>query len=103
MRPTSRYGLIDIADDNQVRNFAEKPKAEGWASAGYFVFDRRVVDYVGGDECILERDPLEQLAREGQLVVYQHDGFFFAMDTFREFQILNEMWDSGKAPWKVWS
>jgi glucose-1-phosphate cytidylyltransferase len=103
MRPTSRYGLIDIADDNQVRNFAEKPKAEGWASAGYFVFDRRVVDYVGGDECILERDPLEQLAREGQLMVYQHDGFFFAMDTFREFQILNEMWDSGKAPWKVWS
>jgi len=103
MRPTSRYGLIDVGDDNAVRNFAEKPKAEGWASAGYFVFDRRVIDYIDGDDCILEREPLEQLAKEGQLMVYRHDGFFFAMDTFREFQILNEMWDTGKAPWKVWS
>jgi glucose-1-phosphate cytidylyltransferase len=102
MRPVSRFGLLDVGDDNLVRNFAEKPKAEGWASAGYFVFDRRVLDYLGGDDCILEREPLEQLARECQLMVYRHDGFFFAMDTFREFQMLNDMWKSGNAPWKVW-
>lgn len=103
IRPISRFGLIDIDESNIVRNFAEKPKAEGWASAGYFVFDRRVLDYIGSDDCILEREPLEKLAREGQLMVYRHDGFFFAMDTFREYQILNQMWDSGEAPWKVWS
>lgn len=103
MRPVSRFGLLDVGDDNRVRNFAEKPKAEGWASAGYFVFHRRVLDYLGGDDCILEREPLEELARAGELMVYRHDGFFFAMDTFREFQLLNEMWKTGNAPWKVWS
>jgi len=103
IRPISRFGLIDVDESNIVRNFAEKPKAEGWASAGYFVFDRRVLDYIGSDDCILEREPLEKLASEGQLIVYRHDGFFFAMDTFREYQILNQMWDSGEAPWKVWS
>jgi glucose-1-phosphate cytidylyltransferase len=61
-----------------------------------------VIDYLGGEDCFLEREPLERLAREGQLMAYRHEGFFFAMDTFREYQILNEMWNSGKAPWKVW-
>lgn len=103
MRPISRFGLLDVGNDNRVRNFAEKPKADGWASAGYFVFDRRVLDYLGGDDCILEREPLEELARAGELMVYRHDGFFFAMDTFREFQMLNDMWKKGNAPWKVWS
>lgn len=103
MRPTSRFGLIDIGSNNIVNSFAEKPKSDGWASAGYFVFDRRVLDYIGQDDCILEREPLETLAKERQLMAYQHDGFFFAMDTFREYQMLNELWNSGNAPWKVWS
>jgi glucose-1-phosphate cytidylyltransferase len=103
MRPTSRFGLLDINDQAEVKQFAEKPLSEGWASAGYFVFDRKVIDYLGGDECFLEREPLERLAKEGQLMAYRHEGFFFAMDTFREYQILNEMWNSGKAPWKVWA
>ncbi|MFM7318062.1 MAG: glucose-1-phosphate cytidylyltransferase [Isosphaeraceae bacterium] len=103
IRPTSRFGLIDVADNNQVKNFAEKPRAEGWASAGYFVFDRRVLDYLDDSNCMLEREPLEKLAADGQLMVYRHDDFFVAMDTFREYQLLNDMWNSGQAPWKVWS
>ena len=59
-------------------------------------------DYLGGDDCILEREPLERLAAENELMVFRHDGFFFAMDTYREYQALNEMWASGRAPWKIW-
>ena len=81
-------------------NFVEKPKSDAWASAGFFVFEREVLDYLDGDECILESEPLERLAAEGQLVAYNHDGFFYAMDTYREFQILNDLWKSGQAPWK---
>ncbi|MFN9040915.1 MAG: glucose-1-phosphate cytidylyltransferase, partial [Planctomyces sp.] len=85
-----------------VQRFAEKPKTEGWASAGFFVLNRRVFDYLDGPQCVFEQKPLERLAREQQLVAYQHEGFFFAMDTFREYQYLNELWDSGRSPWKVW-
>ena len=82
--------------------FAEKPQLSGWANAGFFVFNRRIYDYLSGDSCILEHEPLERLAREGQLMAYRHDGFFFAMDTYREYQSLNELWAKGEAPWKVW-
>jgi glucose-1-phosphate cytidylyltransferase len=83
-------------------SFAEKPQLNGWASAGFFVFNRRVFDYLSGDNCVLEREPLERLASEGQLIAYRHKGFFYAMDTYREYQYLNEIWATGKAPWKVW-
>lgn len=102
VRPSSRFGLLDLDESGRVVQFSEKPKLDGWASAGYFVFDRRVFDYLGGDECVLEREPLERLASEGQLMVYRHDGFFFAMDTYREYLTLNELWNNGQAPWKVW-
>lgn len=101
-RPVSRFGILDIDSENQVQNFIEKPKSDAWASAGYFVFQRRVFDYLDGDQCILEHEPLQRLAAERQLVAYNHDGTFFAMDTYREFQILNDLWKSGQAPWKVW-
>jgi glucose-1-phosphate cytidylyltransferase len=101
-RPVSRFGILDINADHQVMNFIEKPRSDAWASAGFFVFNRRVFDYLDGDECILEKEPLERLAAERQLVAYNHDGFFYAMDTYREYQILNELWKSGRAPWKVW-
>jgi glucose-1-phosphate cytidylyltransferase len=92
-----------VDEGKRVRDFAEKPQIEGWASAGFFVFNRRVFDYLdAGLECVLERDPLERLAAEGQLLAYQHSGFFFAMDTYREYLYLNELWNSGKAPWRVW-
>ena len=101
-RPISRFGILDINSENQVQNFIEKPRSDAWASAGYFVFQRQVFDYLDGDQCILEHEPLERLAAERELVAYNHDGTFFAMDTYREFQILNDLWKSEQAPWKVW-
>jgi glucose-1-phosphate cytidylyltransferase len=104
VRPVSRFGILEIDDNNLARRFAEKPKDQGWINAGYFVFNRKVFDYIdGGDKQILEHEPLARLAAEGQLMAFRHDGFFYAMDTFREYEVLNQMWNSGKAPWKVWS
>ncbi len=103
IRPISRFGVLDLDSEGQVKRFAEKPQTEGWINAGFFVFHRRVFDYIeGGDGCILEREPLERLAADNQLVAYRHEGFFFAMDTYRDFEAVNKIWDSGQAPWKVW-
>ncbi len=101
-RPASRFGILDISAQAEVKNFIEKPKSDAWASAGFFVFEPSVFDYLSGDNCILEKEPLERLAAEGQLMAYHHHGFFYAMDTFREYQVLNDLWKSGEAPWKVW-
>jgi glucose-1-phosphate cytidylyltransferase len=101
--PTSRFGMLDVTDSGLVKRFAEKPQLDGAVSAGFFVFNRRVCDYLTGDDCILEREPLERLASEGQLMAWRHQGCFFAMDTYREYKALNELWASGKAPWKVWA
>jgi len=105
VHPTSRFGVLSMQDrggENAVTSFAEKPRAEGWTSAGFFVFNRKVFDYLWAGDCTMEREPLERLANEGELVAYRHDGFFFAMDTYREYQYLNEIWASNEAPWKVW-
>ena len=102
-RPASRFGILDISESNQVKNFIEKPKSDAWASAGFFVFERKIFEYLDGDQCVLEREPLERLATEGQLMAYHHEGFFYAMDTYREYQALNELWRSGEAPWKKWA
>ena len=99
--PSSRFGVLET-NKNRVMSFLEKPRTEGIASAGFFVFNRKVFDYLGGDDCILEHEPLERLAREGELMAYKHEGFFFAMDTYREYEYLNELWSKGQAPWKVW-
>ena len=89
VRPVSRFGMLDLDADGRVKRFAEKPQAEGWINAGYFVFHRRVFDYLdGGDACIMEHEPLERLAADGQMVAYRHEGFFFAMDTYREYEAL---------------
>jgi glucose-1-phosphate cytidylyltransferase len=98
----SRYGTLTI-DDDTVTSFAEKPQTEGWISVGFFVFNKKIFDYVTNDEnCVFEQEPLKKLADEGELMAYKHEGFFAAMDTFRETQTLNQMWDSGNAPWKTW-
>ena len=103
VRPISRYGILEIDRGGRVESFAEKPQLSGWASAGYFVLDRRVFNYLDADPaCVFERGPLELLASQGELMAYQHDGFFFAMDTYREYLMLNELWDKNEAPWKVW-
>ena len=103
VRPISRFGILNTNDKGFVTNFTEKPLLDGWINAGFFVFNRKIFDYLDGDDCILEREPLERLAREGELVAFRHEGFFYAMDTYREFKFLNELWDSNQAPWKVWA
>ena len=102
VRPQSRFGIVETANDGTVLAFNEKPQLDGWASAGFLVFERRLFDYIEGDGCVLEREPLERLAAEGQLMAYRHDGFFYAMDTYREYLYLNELWQSGNAPWRAW-
>ena len=100
--PISRFGMLELADENRVVKFTEKPKSNGWMNAGFFVFQREFFDYLGGDDCILEREPMERLAAEKQLMAYRHEGFFYAMDTYREYQHLNDLWTRKAAPWKVW-
>jgi glucose-1-phosphate cytidylyltransferase len=103
VRPTSRFGILELDSTGAVSRFAEKPTLDGWVSAGFFIFNRGVFDYLKTDpSCVLEQEPMEHLARAGELIGYRYDGFFYAMDTYREFQFLNDQWESGKAPWKVW-
>jgi glucose-1-phosphate cytidylyltransferase len=103
VRPFSRFGVMELEEDGKVNRFAEKPQVEGWASAGFFVFQREVLDYLSAESsCVLETEPLIRLAEAGQLMAYRHDGFFYPMDTFREYLYLNELWKSGRAPWAVW-
>ena len=103
VQPVSRFGITMINERSEVTSFSEKPKVEGWVSAGFFVLNRRIFDYLSGDDGeVLEREPLERLAREGQLMAYKHDGFFFPVDTYRDYLHANEMWKQGAAPWKVW-
>jgi glucose-1-phosphate cytidylyltransferase len=102
VRPASRFGALAL-DGDAVREFAEKPQAdEGWINGGFFVFEPRLFDYIAGDETSLEREPLERLAADGQLMAYRHDGFWQPMDTLREKELLEALWASGEAPWKTW-
>ncbi len=103
VRPSSRFGELSIADDT-VTAFREKPQVEGgWINGGFFVFEPAVLDYIDTDSDKLEEHALEQLAAARELAVYQHTGFWQCMDTYREMSLLNDMWSSGEAPWKVWS
>lgn len=102
-QPSGKFGAVDIAPDGLVRTFQEKPVGDGaWINAGYFVCEPTVFDYIGGDGTVFEREPLETLAREGRMDAYKHTGFWKPMDTMRDNVELNQMWDSGQAPWKVW-
>ncbi|MCL4425366.1 MAG: glucose-1-phosphate cytidylyltransferase [Firmicutes bacterium] len=100
--PPARFGSLEL-DGEQVVRFCEKPLlGEGLISGGFFVFEPEVVDYLVDDDTVLERDPLETLARNGQLMAYRYRGFWQCMDTLKEANTLNQLWASGKAPWKVW-
>lgn len=102
VRPPARFGGLRF-DGNQVEEFTEKPQAgEGWINGGFFVLEPDVLSYIQEDTTMWERDPLEQLTGEGQLVAYKYEGFWQAMDTLREKRLLESLWDSGDAPWKVW-
>ena len=101
--PRSHYGELNIAD-GRVLSFREKPEVQGsFISGGYFVLNREFFNYLSDDEgCVLEREPLERLAKDGQLAVYTHEGFWQCMDTYRDYLYLNELWDQGNAQWRVW-
>jgi glucose-1-phosphate cytidylyltransferase len=101
VRPPARFGGLNLSGD-RVCEFSEKPQTgEGWINGGYFVFEPGVFDYIAGDETILERDPLERLAAEGELMAFRHPGFWQPMDTLRDKQLLESLWNSGKAPWSI--
>lgn len=104
VRQTSRFGVLDVTEKGVVSRFEEKPKLDGWINIGFIVFERAVFDYLrgGNDGTVLEQETLRRLAEDGELRAYRHDGFFFAMDTYREYLHLNELWNTGKAPWCVW-
>lgn len=102
VNPSSRFGVMDIGNKGQVNQFREKPVLDSWINGGFFIFEKDIVDYLDS-ECVLEKDPLMNLAKEGELVAYQHSGFWQPMDTMRECELLNELWNSGAAPWKNWA
>jgi len=103
VQPSGRFGAMDISEQNVVNNFIEKPAGDGsWVNGGFFVLEPEIFDYIKGDETIWEREPLENLAEEDQLVAYKHSGFWKPMDTLRDKRELEAMWNSGKAPWKIW-
>lgn len=102
VRPPARFGGLDIEGD-VVREFTEKPLTlEGWINGGFFVLEPEVMEYIDGDEMPWEFEPMERLAREGQLMAYKHEGFWHPMDTLRDKRRLCALWDGGNPPWKMW-
>ena len=101
-RPVSRFGMLALGEKREVMRFSEKPLLDGWMSAGHFVLNRKVLDYIGEAPCTFEREPMEKLSAGGQLSAFCHEGFFFAMDTYREFKHLNDLWTANEAPWRIW-
>ena len=100
---SGRFGALNLKDDNMVNDFKEKPKGDkGWVSAGFFVLEQKVFDYINDDSITFEREPLENLSKDGQLVAYKHSGFWQPMDTLRDKTLLETLWQSGKAPWNIW-
>ncbi len=104
VKPEGRFGAIDIGEGNRILKFNEKPKGDGaWINGGYFVCEPKVLDYITeGDSTIFEKTPLENLANDGELFAYKHKGFWKPMDTQRDKNELVELWQKGKAPWKIW-
>lgn len=99
VRPPSRFGEM-VMDGDKILEFKEKPRAtDGWINGGYFVFNKQIFDYLAEDKTILERDPMERLARDGQMMAFKHDGFWQCMDTLRDKTLLEGLWNSGEAPW----
>jgi len=101
VRPTSRFGVADIGTDGVIERFREKPQVDGWVNAGFMVFERGALDYFD-QTSMLEDKPMMRLAGDGQLAAFRHEGFWQWMDTYRELVHLNELWQSGRAPWKTW-
>jgi glucose-1-phosphate cytidylyltransferase len=102
VRPTARFGHLDLNGD-RIMEFSEKPQTkEGWINGAFFVLEPGVFDYIEGDETQWEHEPMQRLAKEGQLMAYKHTGFWQCMDTLRDKKLLESLWQSKKAPWKIW-
>ena len=104
-QPDGRFGALDIGDDNRVLDFKEKPKGDGsWINAGFFVCQPEVFDYIPDNNSIMfEKEPLEHLARDRELITFKHRGFWKPMDSLKDKKDLNTLWDNNLAPWKIWS
>jgi glucose-1-phosphate cytidylyltransferase len=102
VQPTLQFGIADLGDDGEVHGFQEKPRLESWINGGFFCFEPRALEYIAPDS-ILEREPLERLAAEGELRAFRHAGFWDCMDTYKDAVMLNDMWETGNPPWRVWS
>ena len=104
VQPPGRFGAFTLpTNDHRVPSFKEKPSGDGaWVNGGYFVLERRVLDLITRDDMVWEKEPMEQLAANGQLAAYRHDGFWQPMDTLRDKHTLEDLWNSGKAPWRRW-
>jgi glucose-1-phosphate cytidylyltransferase len=102
VRPELQFGITEVdGDHGRVTGFREKPRSEHWINGGFFVFEPGVLDYLS-DSSVLEREPLEGLAADGQLHAFRHTGFWECMDTYKDAVQLNDLWAHGDAPWKVW-
>jgi glucose-1-phosphate cytidylyltransferase len=102
VQPPHRFGALDFNGDHRIRSFEEKPHKGGWINGGFFILSPKVVDYIESDAMMWELAPMQKLTRENNLSAYQHDGFWYSMDTLRDKNRLEELWNTGKAPWKVW-
>ncbi len=103
VQPPGRYGALELRG-KKISGFQEKPHGdEGWINGGFFVLSPRVGDYIDGDDTVWEREPMERLAKEGELASYKHEGFWYAMDTLRDKNQLEALWRAGRAPWDTWS
>lgn len=101
VRPTARFGELELKVDGEVKSFKEKPQLhEGWINGGFFVIEPRFFDFIEGDATLLEREPLEKATQMGELMAYKHEGFWQCMDTKRDQELLEDMWSKGIAPWK---
>jgi glucose-1-phosphate cytidylyltransferase len=103
VQPSGRFGALNILEDHSVHSFMEKPKGDGsWINGGFFVCEPKVFDYIEGDSTIFEREPMENIAKDGEMVAFKHEGFWKPMDTLRDKQELEEDWTKNKAKWKIW-
>jgi glucose-1-phosphate cytidylyltransferase len=102
VQPPHRFGALDFNGDHRIRQFEEKPHKGGWINGGFFVMSPKVLDYIESDATMWEHAPMQKLTKENNMSAYQHDGFWYSMDTLRDKNRLEELWNTGKAPWKVW-